>query len=248
MDLQNDRGIFIVNVLKSIFMKMVWGDVYDTLDSNMSDSNVGGRRKKNIRNHLFIINGIVNDVINGKGEPIDMEVIDYRQCFDSMWLSESVNDLFESGIQDDNLALIHAANAKNLVAVKTPAGITDRKSIEKIVMQGEVTGPGQCSNQVDTFGKECLEDAKHLYDYKGGLGVPPLGMVDDVIAVSKCGLESVEMNTYLNQKTNIKKLQFGPDKCHQLHVAEQMHVALTYILMNGSWEKRINSKQGLRTW
>ena len=48
MDLKNERGIFIVNILKSIFMKMVWGEVYCTLDSNMSDSNIGGRRKKNI--------------------------------------------------------------------------------------------------------------------------------------------------------------------------------------------------------
>ena len=92
----------------------------------------------------------------------------------SMWLSESVNDLFESGIQDDNLALIHAANAKNLVAVKTPAGITDRKSIEKIVMQGEVTGPGQCSNQVDTLGKECLEDENICMSIKVGWECPPL--------------------------------------------------------------------------
>jgi hypothetical protein len=124
MDLQNDRGIFIVNVLKSIFMKMVWSFVYDILDQNMSDSNVGGRKKKSIRNHLFIINGIINDVLHGKREPVDIEIIDYRHCFDSMWLSESVNDLFESGIQDDNLALIHAANAENLVAVKTPVGLT----------------------------------------------------------------------------------------------------------------------------
>ena len=51
----------------------------------------------------------INDVLHGKREPVDIEIIDYRQCFDSMWLSES--DLFESGIQDDNLARIHAAKA-----------------------------------------------------------------------------------------------------------------------------------------
>ena len=28
MDLQNDRGIFIVNVIKSIFMKVVWSEIY----------------------------------------------------------------------------------------------------------------------------------------------------------------------------------------------------------------------------
>ena len=158
--------------------------------------------------------------MNGDAEPIDVEIVDYRQCFDSMWLSENLNDLFESGIQDDNLALINAANAKNYVAVQTPAGLTERVPIERIVMQGEVTGPGQCSNMVDTFGKECLKESKLLYTYKDEVGVPPLGMVDDVLSVSKCGVEAVEMNAFLNQKTRIKKLQFGPYKCHQLHVGD----------------------------
>ena len=134
-------------------MKMVWSEVYEILDLNMSDSNIVGRQKKNIRNHVFIINGIVNDVINGKAKPIDIEIIDYQQCFDSMWLSESINDLYESGIQNENLAIIHAANEENLVAVKTPVGITSREVVEKIVMQGEVSGPGQCSNQV-----ECINE------------------------------------------------------------------------------------------
>ena len=134
--------------------------------------------------------------------------------------SLSINDLFESGIQDDNLALIHEANVLNYVAIQTPAGLTKRIPINKIVMQGEVTGPGQCSNQIDTFGKECLQESKLLYSYKDGLGVPPLAMVDDVLAVSRYGVESVEMNAFLNQKTRMKKLQFGPDKCHQLHVGK----------------------------
>ena len=47
-------------------------------------------------------------------------------------------------------------------------------------------------------------------------------MVDDVLAVSRCGVESVEMNAFLNQKTRIKKLQFGPNKCHQLHVGKNI--------------------------
>ena len=87
MELKNDRGIFIVNVLKSIFMKMVWSDIYDILDENMSDSNIGGRKNKSIRNHILIVNGIINQVINGKACPIDIEIIDYKQCFDTLWLN-----------------------------------------------------------------------------------------------------------------------------------------------------------------
>ena len=55
-----------------------------------------------------------------------------------------------------------------------------------------------------------IVESKHLFEYKDGLGVPPLGMVDDVIAVCRCGIEAVEMNAYLNQKTSMKKTAVWP--------------------------------------
>ena len=61
MDLENERGIFIVTVFRSILMKLIYNDKYSIIGSNMPDSNVGARRKKNIRNHIFVINGIIYD-------------------------------------------------------------------------------------------------------------------------------------------------------------------------------------------
>ena len=46
-----------------------------------------------------------------------------------------------------------------------------------------MTVPGQCSNMVNTFGKECIK--------KDDDGVPPLGMVEDVLTVSRCGVEAL---------------------------------------------------------
>ena len=74
LDLDNDRGIFIVNLFRSIILKMVYHDKYETVDRNMSDSNVGARRKKNIRNHLFVLNGIINDVLVKKDESVDIQI------------------------------------------------------------------------------------------------------------------------------------------------------------------------------
>ena len=39
-------------------------------------------------------------------------------------------------LHDDKLALLYKANEENKVAVRTPVGLTDRKSIPTIVMQG----------------------------------------------------------------------------------------------------------------
>ena len=163
LSLENDRGIFILNIFRSIMMKMIYAEKYHTIDQNMSDSNVGARRKKSIRNHLFILNGLINDAVNSKNKSLDILIVDYRQCFDSMWLDECANDLFQAGVQDDNLALIYQANSINQVSVKTPFGKTERKNVEKIVLQGEVFGPLECSVSVDSFGKECLEQEKYLY-------------------------------------------------------------------------------------
>ena len=46
-------------------------------------------------------------------------------------------------------------------------------------------------------------------------------MVDDLACVSTCGLDTVKMNAYINAKTSLKKLQFGPDKCHKMHVGNK---------------------------
>ena len=79
-------------------------------------------------------------------------------------------------------------------------------------------GPLQCSVLVDTIGKECLQEDKLLYTYRETIKIPPLAMVDDIVAVSVCGIETVDMNSYLNTKTNLKKLQFGTKKCVKMHV------------------------------
>ena len=91
-------------------------------------------------------------------------------------------------------------------------------------MQGEVYGPLCCSVQVDTFGKECIQQRKYLYQYKEIVGIPPLAMVDDLVLISNCGLESVMMNGFINCKTNIKKLQFGVEKCHKMHVGRKNQI------------------------
>ena len=107
--------------------------------------------------------------------------------------------MYEAGITDDSHALIYEANKNNQVAVKTPFGLTNRECVNKIVLLC-VFGPLQCSVQVDSFGKECLLENKHLYYYRGKVGVPPLAMVDDLLEVSNCGIETVKTNGFLNAK------------------------------------------------
>ena len=66
----------------------------------------------------------------------------------------------------------------------------------------------------------CIKENKNIYLYKESVPVPPLAMIDDLLCISKCGLDSVKMNAFINAKSNIKKLQFGSQKCFKIHVGK----------------------------
>ena len=78
-DLDSDRGVFNVATVRSIIDKLVYNDYYDLVDMNMSDSNVGGRRGRNICDNLFIINGVINYALKEK-IAIDINLYDIAKC------------------------------------------------------------------------------------------------------------------------------------------------------------------------
>ena len=220
-DLENDRGIFTCTVLNNILQKLIYNDQYDEIDANLSDSNIGARKSKNIRNHSFIVNGIINDTVQSKNKNVDIAVLDYRQCFDALSVDVTLNDLWDVGVQNKHLRLIAECDAASNIAIKTPVGMTKRVDIHKIVAQGEVMSPLKCTVSVDAIARSheaMLSD--NLYRYKNQIAIPPLTMVDDALAVSNCGLDSGLATAHLNAQTNIKKLQYGEAKCHKIHIGK----------------------------
>ena len=45
----------------------------------MTDSQIGARKNKSVRNHIFILNSIFSDVLSSGGKtPIDLNIMDFR--------------------------------------------------------------------------------------------------------------------------------------------------------------------------
>ena len=219
-DLENNRGIFTCTVPNTILQKLIYNDTYDIIDSNLSDSNVGARKKKNIRNHSFMINGIIMDAVK-TNKPVDLAILDYKQCFDSMNVGITLNALHDAGIRNNHLNLIKECDSSSQIAIKTPVGLTKRVELKEIVEQGEVMSPLKCTATVDSISTSHVDNLdEHLYKYKDSVKIPPLGMVDDQIGVSKCGIDSLLSTSHLNAQTNVKRLQFGAKKCHKMHIGK----------------------------
>ena len=219
--LQNDRGVFNAVKLRSLLEKMIYSDTYPIIDQHLSSSNVGGRKGRNIRDHLFVIYGMINDVKNGKAEDIDIQGYDIHKCFDEMNYEETHNDLWDVGIHDDKFAMIAKLDEHANVVVKTPCGTTDKFELRRAIMQGTVFAPIKCSIQIDTLGRDCLANGDGLYEYKNVVDVPGLSMVDDLVGVTSCSDEAVKLNSIINVKIESKKLRFSITKCFKLHIGKK---------------------------
>ena len=123
--LENQRGIIIGLVFNNIIMDMMYNDYYKTVDNEMSDSNLGSRRNKNVRNHTWVIHGIMNEALRTKNGEVDLLIQDFRQCFDSLSVDTVINHLYDSGIKDNKLNLIDKADRSSYIKVNTPVGSTE---------------------------------------------------------------------------------------------------------------------------
>ena len=195
----------------------------------MLDSNIGARKQRNIKNHLFIIYGVINNVIRDNLPCIDLQIYDIMKAFDALWLEDCMNDLYDSlheDSRDDKVVTIYLANQDNLVAVNTAVGLTDRVNIKNIVQQGGTWGSLLCSNSIDSVCRKARSRSEHIYFYKNKAPVFILGMVDDILGVSKCGSKSEDMNNFINTQIEMKKLSFhtpdinGKSKCKVLHIGK----------------------------
>ena len=162
--------------------------------------------------NLFVIYGVINDVINGSSTPIDIQSIDIHKCFDEMWYHETHNDMFDVKVQDDKFSLIAKMDETAQVVVKTPCGLTDEFTLEKIIMQGSVFGPIKSTIQIDTLGRDCQSYNKGMFRYKNVLNLTPLALIDDCLGFSRCNADAVELNAIINSKISSKKLRLSDAK------------------------------------
>ena len=90
---------FRVSIFRAILDKLIYNDEYINMDGKLSDSNVWGRKTRNRRDNIIVLNAILNARKTSHKEPFDIQVYDVKQCFDSLWLHEVISSLYEAGLK-----------------------------------------------------------------------------------------------------------------------------------------------------
>ena len=92
-----------------------------------------------------------------------------------------------------------------------------------VEMQGSVWGSLKCTSSMDRLNKIILPQDNLTYHYKGdpSVKIGVLGMVEDNLAIGKCGTSSLQKNSVINSFIEMQRLTLSQDKSVVLHVGRE---------------------------
>ena len=126
-NIEDERGISLITVFKKALENLLFKEFREDIDKNMSESNIGARKRRNMKDHLVIVHGIVSSVVKEQKESIDIQVFDVQKAFDSIWMEDSLNEMYDT-INEENrnekLALVYLMNKENHLGIRTSFGLT----------------------------------------------------------------------------------------------------------------------------
>ena len=97
-------------------------------------------KSKGVVDGLFILRATVNHA-----KYLNKELLttfyDIEKCFDSLWLKDCINSLWDLEVKDDTRFLIYLMNTKASVTIKTLMGDTCPLILLNLVKQETVLGP-----------------------------------------------------------------------------------------------------------
>ena len=81
----------------------------------MSKFQNGSMRGKGVVDYLFLLKGLL-DHAKYLGKEVWVTFYDIEKCFDSLWLQDCINSLWENGIKYDILSLVYFLNTNHSFA------------------------------------------------------------------------------------------------------------------------------------
>ena len=211
--LKNHRGIFLTQVLSKIYERILKNRANDVLEK-VSKLQAGSRNDRGTVDNHFLLKGCI-DHSKYLNNPVYITVYDFEQCFDALWLEESIISLWRLGLRDDSLAAIFKLNEQAKIRVKTPAGTTEEIIKPTIVKQGTVSGPAMCSASTAEF----IETNKEVRGVTiGSLSINTMVLVDDVCNVNTDIWDVIQSHSNIKTFGKLKRQPLSGPKCFVLPV------------------------------
>ena len=226
----------MVLILSIIFEKLLTNKIIQTLQTRYVKLQNGGTKGKGVVDNLFILRALF-DYVKYLNKELWLTFYDIEKCFDSLWLEDCINSLWENGVKDDTLSLIYYLNGKANVVVKTPFGKTDPLSFMNIVKQATVLGP---QLNIVSLDRVCKESYSHHLE---SVEIRSLEFVDDVADPNSDKNSTLTSNKTIEQIQHEKRISFSFEQCELLKMNSKYKQG--NIMVNGENIKPVEAARYL---
>ena len=138
-----------------------------------------------------------------------LTMYDFRQCFEKVWLEDSLLSLWKLRMTYDMSKLISQMNKKSEAVVKTPEGETDSFQLGPNAKQGTVLGPVISSASI----AECCDEQKDGGGIIGTSQVRSLSFVDDIAGLNH-NIKDAHDSHVVTLFSKKKRLPLNEDMCY----------------------------------
>ena len=205
--LVNQRGIFLKQVLAKMYGKLNMNRAASAMDT-INRCQAGGIRNRSTADQTFLLRA-ASDHCKYVDRPLFITLYDYSQCFDSLWLSDSLLSLIKIGVDMEIVTIIQKLNETCNIIVKTPTGMTEEFQMKNIVQQGSISGGPLCVASTAEIAEEDLGTGCMI-----GLAIiKALAFVDDIATLSCNHIDAYKAHQSVQWFSDKKRLLLNALKC-----------------------------------
>ena len=236
--LENFRGIFLSSVFYKLMEKLIKARIKKyTMKVNLFQ---GAQTGKSCPDNMFLLYG-VRDHAMYLNASVNFTFYDYRTCFDSIWLEDSMLTLWNLGVRSKLFSLIYKMNLTAKIRIKTPYGISKTIVCPRIVKQGTVLGPDLCSSSTAEVSDEKVGGGFSV----GGMETKMLTYVDDTSDIN-CGInDTVSSHGQVVFFSKKKRQSLNYKKCLLVMLNRKPSDSVPTLMVDGHVIQAVNEAKCL---
>ena len=218
-DLKNHRGVFIGNSILKLYETMIDSRSSRILEKEgFTEYQAGGRRRRGITDHLFIVRAIIDHSTYFQLLLI-LELLDLIKAFDKMQLKLVMNDMWTAGVRGRIWRNIYQINKEAKIHIKTPMGITEGIKIGETVKQGSVLASKMASLHTDGANRMFVNTGLGIQ--YGEIKINNLIFQDDIIKLENSVNKINQSNIIYNWFSKVNGMKFHETKSVWLSNSKQ---------------------------
>ena len=210
-DINDYRGIFLRNVIVSVYQKWLYERNAPVVDSNGSEYACGGRKGRSGMEALLIVK-LIQDYAKWTKTPMILKFLDVEKFFDSMNFKKSLIEAYRSGIRGRFWQCYKTINEKRHCIPHIPSGACPPIEMNEVFVQGSCDAvlmawpimDAETKQTGDAFSSNCCIE---------GIPIDRISFVDDLAEFAKSESDTDEKsvsNEVFEKKT---RLNFKISKC-----------------------------------